>query len=383
MSGGLRLNIAGFPTTIQPMFVVVIGILGWYPGITAGRVVMWIVLATGAIMWHELGHATAARRLGASPEIELYGMGGLTRWVPPRDPSRADLIGVTLAGPGAGLLIGALTGIGVAIAGGLGTGDVRYVVLVLLFTNVGWSLLNLLPVLPLDGGHVMAELLPGDRRTRQRRAAIASIAIGAIAAAVLVMQGIVFGGLVFIWAVASNLTALRSHRESERRQDAADESREALLRLAVGDPDALPKLQQILAQIGPASAGLRAVAIETAAATGNASAARSLLDDASPTEPVAPGLFALVFAVESAGRDGVAELIEILGREPTAVHARWLAVALDRGGRLAQLPAHLQLVDGRATPDVINEAAAAAENLGDPTTAAGVRSLLDPGPASL
>lgn len=380
MSGGLRVRVAGFPTTVQPMFLVVIGFLGWYPGITPVRVALWVVIATGAIMWHELGHATAARRLGAAPEIELYGMGGLTRWVPPQDPSRLDLIGVTLAGPGAGFLVGALTGIGVLIAGGVGSGDVRYVVLVVLWTNVGWGLLNLLPVLPLDGGHVMAELLPGDRRTRQRRAAIASIAIGAVAAAVLVWQGIIFGGLVFIWAVTSNLSVLRSHRESERREVAADGSREALLRLAQGDPAALPLLHELLGDLGPVGSGLRAVAIETAAATGNASAARSLLDGSAPTDALAPGLYALVFAAESAGRDGVRELGEIFSREPTAVHARWLAVALDRGGQLSQLPAHLRTAGANATPAVIGEAAAAAENLGDPATAAVVRTMISAGP---
>ena len=158
-TSGATLSVAGFPTRIRPTFLVLIALVGWYPDITAPRLAIWVAIASVAIMWHELGHATAARSLGASPTIELYGFGGVTMWRPPSDPTRTQLIGVSLAGPVAGFAVGAAVGVGVAIGGGVGSGDVRYAVLVALWTNVGWGLFNLLPVLPLDGGSSAAPAL--------------------------------------------------------------------------------------------------------------------------------------------------------------------------------------------------------------------------------
>jgi hypothetical protein len=98
--------------------------------------------------------------------------------------------------------------------------------------------------------------------------------------------------------------------------------------------------------------------------------------DASPAdESLSPGLYALVFAAESHGRDGVAELVEILRREPVARHARWLAIALRWGGRLDDLPAILSSVGGRLDVEVLDEAAAVADGLGNPTAARNIRAL--------
>jgi hypothetical protein len=52
-----------------------------------------------------------------------------------------------------------------------------------LFTSIGWGVLNLLPILPLDGGQVMRELLPGDPPVRSRRAAMVSIGMALLVGA--------------------------------------------------------------------------------------------------------------------------------------------------------------------------------------------------------
>ena len=46
-----------------------------------------------------------------------------------------------------------------------------------MFTTIAWSLLNLLPVIPLDGGQAMRELLPGSAEVRTRRASIVSLVV--------------------------------------------------------------------------------------------------------------------------------------------------------------------------------------------------------------
>lgn len=372
---GVDLRVAGFPTRIRPTFLILIALVGWYPGITPIRIVLWVLVAGVAVMWHELGHAVAARRLGATPTIELYGFGGLTTWRPPQEPTRAQLIGVTFAGPLVGLVVGAVTGAAVIIAGGVGTGDVRYVVLVILWTNVGWSLFNLIPVLPLDGGHILAELLPGDRETRNLRAAAVSVVVAGIALVVLVTAGVVLGALLLGWVMLSNLSALRSGRAARERGAAEDRARAALGRLAAGEAGARADVDASLAELRPQSSPFRAVAIEAAVATGDAGTARHLLDDSPDNEPLPPGLYALVFAAESAGRDGVAELIEIFGREPTARHARWLAIALRWADRLDDVVPVLAAAGPHLDPAVLADAAAVADGFGHPGTALAVRAL--------
>lgn len=372
---GVSLRVAGFPTQVRPTFLILIALVGWDRDITPARLVIWVVVAGAAVMWHELGHAVAARRLGASPTIELYGFGGATMWRPPSDPSRRQLIGVSFAGPLAGFAVGAVSGVGIALAGGVGTGDVRYFVLVVLWTNVGWGLINLLPVLPLDGGHILAELLPGDRASRTQRAAVVSIGVAGLAVVWLFSIGASLGALILGWIVLSNLSTLRGGRAATKRTTTEDAALDALSRFGQGDATALADIDQVLEDLRPHSSSIRAVAIETAAATGDAAGARHLLDRSPGDEPLPPGLYALVFAAESGGRDGTGELVEILRREPVGRHARWLAIALRWGGRLNDLASILMSVRP-LEPAVIEEAAATAEALGDTAAARDARSLI-------
>ena len=92
--GGVRFRLFGFPVRVQLSFFLVVVLLGLFPGATVGTVIIWTAVAAVSILWHELGHAFAARRLGSSPTIDLYGFGGLTHWQPREDASRWHLISV-------------------------------------------------------------------------------------------------------------------------------------------------------------------------------------------------------------------------------------------------------------------------------------------------
>lgn len=73
------------------------------------------------------------------------------------------------------------------------------------------ELLNLLPVLPLDGGQAMREFLPGDPVTRLRRAAIVSIVVAVLAAAAVYVYrpGNLFLALFLLFFAVSNYFTLR------------------------------------------------------------------------------------------------------------------------------------------------------------------------------
>jgi len=213
----LRFRVLGFPVHVDWSFVLFVGLLGWQPGITPERLVIWLVLAFVAVLAHELGHAVAARMIGAQPSIALVALGGVTTYVPPRQLSRLSSLGIALAGPAVGLILGgALVVVGRTVEVEHGS-LVEYTLLMAIFTTLGWSVLNLLPIVPLDGGQAMRELLPGDPATRARRASIVSIVL-AVALAFVIVANPAWGQFALIlvaFFVLVNVLALRSSAPSQ------------------------------------------------------------------------------------------------------------------------------------------------------------------------
>ncbi|MGB5697435.1 MAG: site-2 protease family protein [Polyangiales bacterium] len=130
--------------------------------------VIWIAIVFQGILMHELGHALAGRAFGRQPRIELIALGGVTWWEQrePMSPGRSLL--VSAAGPVVGIFIGSLS---LVLMDALRVPDpslARYAFRSLVYVNLGWGLLNLLPVLPLDGGNIVASVMELVAPTRGR-----------------------------------------------------------------------------------------------------------------------------------------------------------------------------------------------------------------------
>jgi len=153
--GGLR--IFGFPLQIDPWFFLTAWLIG-------GRqeplwMVVWVLVVVVGILAHELGHAFVGRKLGMEPWIRLVAFGGMTGWSRPRPLSSGQQILISIAGPAVGIAIGG--SVLVAAQAGLLVGAspaVAHVLRDILWVNLGWGILNLLPILPLDGGHIAASV---------------------------------------------------------------------------------------------------------------------------------------------------------------------------------------------------------------------------------
>jgi stage IV sporulation protein FB len=173
-----------FRVDILPSFFVLLGIYALFE-IAAGTpldAIQWGVVLLVSILLHELGHGVAARRFGLRVgAIQLHMMGGHVTHEPTK-PSRQ--LAISLAGPGAGLLLG------------LGTLAVAQVVpptpfsasLVedLVYVNIGWSLVNLLPLYPLDGGMGLQAALGvywGERRAVRTTARV-GVVLGVVLAVI-------------------------------------------------------------------------------------------------------------------------------------------------------------------------------------------------------
>ena len=160
---------------------------------------------------------------------------------------------VSLAGPLAGVAVGliALT----LQRNDVGQQDLWSFVLLgdIIFINLGWGMINLLPILPLDGGHVMeritARIAP---RSAHSLPHVISIAVAVVAAVVGYTQGYAFAALL---AVMYGFVNARAIGDEKRRviQDAAQERADAALALLSSDHpgEAIDALEAVMSTSPP------------------------------------------------------------------------------------------------------------------------------------
>jgi Zn-dependent protease len=177
----VRFRLFGFPVRVSILFLIMAVLLG--RGRSAAELPVWVVIVFVSVLVHELGHAFAARAFGQEPSILLHGMGGLTSWHPSGVLAPGRRLLVSAAGPVAGLSLAAVSFVlGLAL-----TADesaARGVADEISSVNVWWFVFNVLPMLPLDGGSVMASafdlLAPGRGLRAARYVSIGvALAVGA------------------------------------------------------------------------------------------------------------------------------------------------------------------------------------------------------------
>ena len=176
-------SLLGFPTRVHPMFWLVCVLLG-ASSRSLGELLIWVGAVFVSILVHELGHAVTMRYFGESARIALYWGGGLAisggQQVWGRQKSERGTwvqVLISFAGPLAGfLLAGMVIGIQILLQTGIDRANwnltdnqlflANQIIAKMLFINIFWGLINLLPVYPLDGGQIsralFLEYLPSD-----------------------------------------------------------------------------------------------------------------------------------------------------------------------------------------------------------------------------
>ena len=204
----LRFSLFGFPVTVEPWFWLGTLLLGanQVAGLMGLQMLsLWVVAVFISILWHELGHAYLQRRFGGRRvEIRLHASGGYA--VADGDFSRFESRLIALAGPAAGLLLGAVAvAVRIRLSPAMLLGQIFLADMV--FINVFWSLVNLLPILPLDGGHVLAASLDRPRAWFHRVGLVCAViaALGLFFYFHQLYYLLVFGYLAYF-----NFTAMRS-----------------------------------------------------------------------------------------------------------------------------------------------------------------------------
>ncbi|MCB9681943.1 MAG: site-2 protease family protein [Alphaproteobacteria bacterium] len=177
------LDVAGIPIRFSPMWLILVVLAFRWAGSMRDGVIM-VVALTLSIVVHELGHAFASKAYGLQPSILIHAFGGWTRHLQARTPNQ-DLI-VVAAGPGAGLALALVSFVLLLAwrASGLDSAVLPFLLPYLVSINVYLSILNLLPVLPLDGGRIALNAAQRYAAPAQalRTTALLSVVVAALAA---------------------------------------------------------------------------------------------------------------------------------------------------------------------------------------------------------
>ena len=247
----------GFHVRVTWLFWVVIAALGYNgslamhnsleragldsPGMAA-FLLLWIGVVFVSILWHELGHAFAMRYYDIDSHIVLYHLGGLAipsiygRYTPGRRRRTGygpvPQLVISAAGPAVQLALAAAV-LAVAYASGFwvygmhwiaaafGRGAIEgldpitnpaldFFLWQFMFVNVWWALLNLLPVLPLDGGRIAQHLFAlATKRDCTYEATTLGIIVAFLVAMWAYTNGDSYIAIMFLVLGVSNLQNLR------------------------------------------------------------------------------------------------------------------------------------------------------------------------------
>lgn len=218
----LDFKLFNIPVRVQPWFwLTAFMISGGISANIANRealleVLVSIILIFVSIMVHEFGHALTSRKMtGVQPRVELVMMGGLA--YPNTQPTRHQSFWITWMGPLAGLGLFVVTLIAMALT--YGPSSIPNIAASILFPQVSltpnsiyaitssapiltfsifhtllsinfwWSLMNLLPVFPLDGGQIYAAIEKSPKKIFQ---------VGLVTAVITAVVGLVVFKMIFL-----------------------------------------------------------------------------------------------------------------------------------------------------------------------------------------
>lgn len=244
--GTLYFELFGVPVQIHPMSWVMLALIGGGLGIdnkdSLVQVLLFVAAGMVTLLAHEFGHALVGRRVGAGPaRISIAGLGGVTEHAS-LPPTREGYFAMVAAGPLAslalGLAVGLLFGISIgnpaaglasailmplpgfipvpdvfyaAIREGLATHALHPMLLQSYFIFMSicfwWTVFNLFPVFPLDGGKLLGTLLRSDFK-----ACRVGLVFSAFLILLAVLSGSIFNMMITGWIAYINYQYYRALR---------------------------------------------------------------------------------------------------------------------------------------------------------------------------
>ena len=158
----VKFSILGISVRVEPWFWITMAFIGG--GLHAANstdillVLVFVFAGFLSIIIHELGHALTIRKYGLPTAITLQAFGGYASFPAGRLDRKQSFV-VTAAGPALQFVFGVLL-IVLAPSISIPEGSLFLPFLRdLIWVSIAWSILNCLPVYPMDGGQMMVAIL--------------------------------------------------------------------------------------------------------------------------------------------------------------------------------------------------------------------------------
>lgn len=191
------------PIAIHPLFWLFAALIGWLNGGSLLGMFIWIGIIFFSVLFHEFGHALTAVLFRQKANIQLVALGGVTSFEGPKLKFWQQFL-ITLNGPVFGFMIF----VGATLLLKFDWTSWPVVHLILKWTqiaNLFWAVVNLLPVMPLDGGQLLRIVLEAFFGIKGFRA---SLLAGAVIATFIsfyffLIQAFLVGAFFFLFAFQS------------------------------------------------------------------------------------------------------------------------------------------------------------------------------------
>ena len=189
------------PLSIHPFYWVFTAIIGWlFSGSLAGMLI-WMGIILVSVLFHEFGHAITAVLFKQKARIQLVALGGVTMYNGPKLKFWQQFL-ITFNGPLFGFLLFCIATVLLKFNWPL---VFTKVLLATQMANLFWTVMNLLPVLPLDGGQLLRIVLEASFGVKGFKA---SLLIGAVIAVLFALyfflvQAFLIGAFFFMFAFQS------------------------------------------------------------------------------------------------------------------------------------------------------------------------------------
>lgn len=234
---------------ISPLFFLTAGIIGWINSWNLFGAIIWALIIFVSVLVHEFGHALISVAFGQRAEIRLVTFGGLTTPIGKKLSLFKEFL-VVAAGPFFSFLLFVVGSLALMYLP-IGNPIVISCLQLFRFINLFWTFVNLMPILPLDGGQMLRIMIEGvSKRNSFKIASYVSLIFATLLALVSFLFGLFLIGAIFILFVFQNfdtLQKLKSYTDEDMNENNQKDIDciENLLQ-AQRDDEAKLKLKQLL-----------------------------------------------------------------------------------------------------------------------------------------
>ncbi len=198
------------PIKINIGFFITSALIGFLNSFSLIGTIIWMVMIFVSVLVHEYGHAITAKIFGQHPRIELIAFGGVT--IPEgRKLKTWEEFLVVFMGPFFGFILFVVATLILQLP--FHNDFFRSILQIFRFVNLFWTVINLLPILPLDGGQLVRVVLEAFLKHKAWKVSLyISLVASVLFSLLLFLIGFFLAGAVFLIFTFQNLEALRYTR---------------------------------------------------------------------------------------------------------------------------------------------------------------------------